>query len=640
MEKWKQESLFPEEDQKEEEKEELLKKDFLKGLAFYKLSNEDDFDQKKKIRKNIYSLVYNFKEINSIIDFLIKLEFEDKFSKTEYLVLLLEMAFANLKEDISSINDFKDLFKLNYNNLLIEFKNVQGKRNSYLKKINDFISQYGFTTEEEQNNLILLIENYFDNSEILEHIKNLEGNDLKKQEEIFSLMWKARKKKPSSVEEYIQELEGKNQAYSSAIQTLLNTKGTNIQPEFIKEIKALLNGMEEETNSKYFEFNFINIDYLLALKFLNAGLYQSKNKGIEILNESGQTEIKEDMSEAEIQEAIQLNKYFEEGLLILKDFIQNNESRKQEEIFDIDPSLNLNEEEQIKFAQTVKRKLFVTSPLQSQYFIDEQVKEFYEFNDPARKVNYSYSLVNNKGNYKPEYSPIVTSVFSWYDINGKFPFSLNQLYSIYSRKNFKNEAKSNIKTMEFLENALDEMASLRQEITFFKPNGEIEKKENYFLPLAKYTKIKKVISHGKEIEVKQVYYNFIARPPLYDYAKEFEESGMIRYIDDLSFIKTSSNTERLPLDENGTNVLIEQMLIRRIDLMKAGKIGNRLSFNNFFDDYCGINYSTFSDKKKQTFRHKIEVTLNLFKKNSQIIAYRPYFLKTKKNKIQGYEILF
>ena len=78
-----------EEDQKNYNK---AKNHYLKALAGI-ISNEQEEEFRKEVRRKIYSKVYLFKDCFQIIDFLLKIEFEDHFKKWEFVSLLLELTF-------------------------------------------------------------------------------------------------------------------------------------------------------------------------------------------------------------------------------------------------------------------------------------------------------------------------------------------------------------------------------------------------------------------------------------------------------------------------------------------------------------------------------------------------------------------
>lgn len=679
-------SLVNPENEEEQKNYNKAKNHYLKALA-ETISNEQEEEFRKEVRRKIYSIVYLFKDCFQIIDFLLKIEFEDHFKKWEFVSLLLELAFESLQKG-NEVNSFDDIHKLYFKKYIAEFEENEALQNEYRIKIDKLFIKYHIE-EQEKENFLKLIYKFIEAKETIIYYDELNEEDKQREESFLKRRY----------EDYIQEVskdilqkEGIfpsiSEKVNSSIEELKRTrqeiiqiiesKGITFFDSIIEEFAILQNKMYDDTYSSYYESNFLDIDYLEALKFVKAGLIKDSRA----------------ISKEENEEAKRINEYIEKGLPILKEFLAsdpedlkaNDESNSndflitsklQEELKDLqEKGENPERQEELKklirlirkeefesnfeegFERTRKlpSKLLLNSQVGFNSFKNNSSFQVNEFNEI--EVNYNFDLLDNKGNFlTEEYKPIVNAVLSWYEINGKTPFSLIQLYEVLYNKPYQNKSKENQENLKNLETALDEMRLLTMRIRFKEESISIdeETKEtikdikeykyfNYFLPMRKkeMKHTRQFISHGNIVEISNdSIYQIIDIPPIYEYSRHFDSidnpSGTL-----LSYKVEDYLNGLKSLPTNPKNKLIIENLLHRIILMKQGKIkSNQINYASFFEDYCGIDYSLYLKKSKEVLRKKIKTILEGFKKDKIIINYKEYTAKNENQKSKtGIEVFF
>ena len=479
---------------------------------------------------------------------------------------------------------------------------------------------------------------------------------------------------PSISEKVNSSIEEMNRTRQEIIR-IIESKGITFFDSIIEEFAILQNKMYIDTYSSYYESNFLDIDYLEALKFVKAGL----------INDS------RTISKEENEEAIRINEYIEKGLPILKEFLAsdpedlkiNDESNsndyliilklkeelkrlqeqgenpdRQEELEKLIrvKEIEINLDEGFERTKKLNSKILLNSQVGFNSFKNNSSFQVNEFNEI--EVNYNFDLLDNKGNFlTEEYKPIVNAVLSWYEINGKTPFSLIQLYEVLYNKPFQNKSKENQENLKKLETALDEMRLLTMRIRFKEESISIdeETKEtikdikeykyfNYFLPMKKkeMKHTRQFISHGNIVEISNdSIYQIIDIPPIYEYSRHFDSidnpSGTL-----LSYKVEDYLNGLKSLPTNPKNKLIIENLLHRIILMKKGKVkSNQINYASFFEDYCGIDYSILSKKSKEVYRKKIKTILDGFVKDKIIIKHKEYTAKNENQKSKtGIEVFF
>lgn len=615
----------------------------------------------KDIRYTLYKKFYSFSQVKELIDFLLKIEFEEyNFEKSEFLALLLELSFDNLKEDISSINTFEDLYNKRIPELEEEDKINLKKYEEYNEKISNFLNDCCIYSEE-QGNFNINVNSYFEAS----------ANIIELEKFLNSLPESA--KKSRLYDEQLKDLErikGKKEQAFKFLNDLTTRK--ELPFDIIYKYNDLLNKMLEETNFEYLS-GYEASDYLQALYYVNAGIRENNpetskfieffNSGLQMIkdylkktSESGEDqqspfdfEIEE--TSFEDKDKDKLNEDITKRIDTLLKKLRNCKDQKeaedlQEKIQTLENfRIAYNQKEEFQATERLTRKLLFNGALEDIYS-GEGASEVKEFN--KIKVNYEFELIDNQGNFlTEEYKPIVDSVFSWYEVNGKKPFSILQLYELNYNKPFRNESKQNIDNLNNLEEALDKMRFLTMRIHYTQEvklddKGTTEEHSfkyfNYFLPMKKLERRITRKSHGKEVySTSDSFYQIIDIPPLYQYAQAFEiedkSSGMLLTYNIEDYLKGNTRIDSTP-----KNKLIEEMLIRRIILIKSGKIGNKLNYSNFFEDYCGINYSILSKKTKDQYRKKVKTVLTGFKECGQIKNFKEYKLNGKT--LSGIEITY
>ena len=669
-----------EEDQKNYNK---AKNHYLKALAGI-ISNEQEEEFRKEVRRKIYSKVYLFKDCFQIIDFLLKIEFEDHFKKWEFVSLLLELTFEALKNG-NEVNSFDDIHKLYFKKILAEFEKNEALQNEYRSKIDELFIKYHIE-EQEKENFLKLIDKYIESKETIIYYDELNEEDKQREESFLKRRYEDSIQEvpkdilqkegmfPSISEKVNSSIEEMNRTRQEIIR-IIESKGITFFDSIIEEFAILQNKMYIDTYSSYYESNFLDIDYLEALKFVKAGL----------INDS------RTISKEENEEAKRINEYIEKGLPILKEFLAsdpedlktNDESNsndyliilklkeelkllqekgenpdRQEELEKLIrvKEIEINLEEGFERTKKLNNKILLNSQVGFNSFKNNNSFQVNEFNEI--EVNYNFDLLDNKGNFlTEEYKPIVNAVLSWYEINGKTPFSLIQLYEVLYNKPFQNKSKENQENLKKLETALDEMRLLTMRIRFKEESISIdeETKEtikdikeykyfNYFLPMKKkeMKHTRQFISHGNIVEISNdSIYQIIDIPPIYEYSRHFDSidnpSGTL-----LSYKVEDYLNGLKSLPTNPKNKLIIENLLHRIILMKQGKIkSNQINYASFFEDYCGIYYSILSKKSKEVYRKKIKTILDGFKKDKIIIEHKEYTAKNENQKSKtGIEVFF
>lgn len=640
--KFQQLSLFDDEEEQEEQE------DFNKPSLL-------PLEELQKIRKVIYSKYYSFSKVNKLIDFLLKLEFEDNFERWEFLSLLLELAFDDLKEDISSINTFEDLFERRIPKLEKENEIKFKKYEEYNSKIIDFFKRNNITPSEE-GKFIENVNSYF------EAIAN--EIEIEKFLKALSTTAKQSRKYEDQLKD-LEDIKQKKKQSEEFLNSLIEEKRLSFA--VVNEAYELQNKMFEETEIEYLS-GFEASDYLQALYFVEAGIRENNPETFKLLDffNSGLQMIKEYFSNPEEVEKAFSSNDEAEILKNLERIILDYEERKKiasndDEIKKINESIEalqiLKEkreheeftEEETKNLKKLDRrnKLILNNIFNNDIYIhhEGQMQEFNKFS-----VKYDFELIDKEGNYlQQKDKAIVNSALSMFFYNGKTIFNSIQLYELIYNKEFQRKNKKAVENLYEIESALDNMRNLTMKIEVEKgeyKEGIFENKMiklfNYFMPLKKREEITTQTNMQGEVlqTIRNSYYKFIDIPPIIEYAKIFEiedkSTGMLLEYKPNSFLNSGNRLPSTP-----ENKLIEEMLIWQIILMKNGKTkgNNSIYYVKFFEDFCGIDYSTFNDKKKQTYRNKIKITLNCFIENKQILNFEEFPKGKGKVKKQGIKII-
>ncbi len=521
-----------------------------------------------------------------MIQFLIKKELEG-FKNIYHLIALMNLTFNDLQKDISSICGPEDLYKKHLKDFQDLFEENKEQTFEYLDIIDQEFETLQIKAFKDKQKLIALIQDLKDKNAGLDFLKDMKEETFNKliQESNQGIKELYKGTKEESLKYYEELINNKFDEIEAYLKGFGNTfKNRNELSLKCKDLEEKIHNLELFTdntyfdrNSKDYELSFRDIDYLEALNLLKAGIQKNDPEGlilIEAFKEGLNICCNAIIYNEDQEQETRSEEYQEEKADKLKLFYQLLEKEQDpERKEEIQKLINLENADTpfIDYAKNLKvnKKLLLNSNLSKASFkeVNFKINEFNEI-----EVNYNFDLLDKKGNFlTEEYKPIVNAVLSWYEINGKAPFSLIQLYEIYYNKPYRNQSAQNKKNLDELEKALDEMRLLTMRIKFKEEYTSIddttgeEIKEtkdykffNYFLPMKKVSirTTKKYVSHGRETEISNdSYYQIIDTPPIYAYSKHFDliegASGTILNYEPKEYLKGLKS-----LPSNSENQLI------------------------------------------------------------------------------------
>jgi len=648
-------SLVNPENEEEQKNYNKAKNHYLKALAGI-ISNEQEEEFRKEVRRKIYSKVYLFKDCFQIIDFLLKIEFEDHFKKWEFVSLLLELTFEALKNG-NEVNSFDDIHKLYFKKILAEFEENEALQNEYRSKIDELFLKYHIE-EQEKENFLKLIDKYIEAKETIIYYDELNEEDKQREESFLKRRYEDSIQEiskdilqkegifPSISEKVNSSIEEMNQTRQEIIR-IIESKGITFFDSIIEEFAILQNKMYFDTYSSYYESNFLDMDYLEALKFVKAGL----------INDS------RFISKEENEEAIRINEYIEKGLSILKNYISLSPEEKEE----IEEAKKQTEKELLENLEQLglktdnpdlKEKILEFIRESKKEFIIQDIKgtnlpkpkiikllsgnlgkdissqpEFIEKIDQKKnpsKVEFTLSTIdnNNKAIELPSnYKPVINGLLTYYEQYGtQEAFSLISFYEGYYKTQFHPEEKNSILNLNSIDKIIQELRFLISKIRIKRKNEEGEiineqeiKLEDLFFPIRRIeVKERTYKIGGKEIQASNnIYYRFTSKPILYEYAELFSNKNLLSYNSDF-WLDIPKGTK--PKIASQRNILIRDELIKRIILIKQskGKMKAKIIYKNFFKDYCSIDYENSTKKQKEELRSVINYYFGIFEHNQQI----------------------
>lgn len=664
-------SLVNPENEEEQKNYNKAKNHYLKALAGI-ISNEQEEEFRKEVRRKIYLKVYLFKDCFQIIDFLLKIEFEDHFKKWEFVSLLLELTFEALKNG-NEVNSFDDIHKLYFKKILAEFEKNEALQNEYRSKIDELFIKYHIE-EQEKENFLKLIDKYIEAKETIIYYDELNEEDKQREESFLKRRYEDSIQEiskdilqkegmfPSISEKVNSSIEEMNQTRQEIIR-IIESKGITFFDSIIEEFAILQNQMYIDTYSSYYESNFLDMDYLEALKFVKAGL----------INDS------RFISKEENEEAIRINEYIEKGLSILKNYISLSPEEKEEiqetKFDDLDfienleaYGKNLPEDSELKnnlseYIQTLRNNLIIdkygtnkSKPVIHKVFSGKLGENFSSQPEFIEKIdqkknpsNVEFTLIaiqNNKSVVLPaEFKPVINGLLTYYNHYGtQEAFSLIQFYEGYYKTQFHSKEQNSILNIKEIDEKIRQLRFLVSKIVIKRKNEEgeiigeeiINIEEMFFSIIRKEVQIRKYNKKtGTILETSNnIYYQFTSKPVLYRYAELFSNKNILTYNADfwldLKGKKSKFTSQR--------NILIRDELIKRVILItqSKGKLKNNIVYKNFFKDFCSIDYEQATKKQKEELRNVLKYFLHIFEENNKIDHYEEYEEKRQKIGVKIY----
>ena len=664
-------SLVNPENEQDQKNYNKAKNHYLKALAGI-ISNEQEEEFRKEVRRKIYSKVYLFKDCFQIIDFLLKIEFEDHFKKWEFVSLLLELTFEALKNG-NEVNSFDDIHKLYFKKILAEFEENEALQNEYRSKIDELFIKYHIE-EQEKENFLKLIDKYIEAKETIIYYDELNEEDKQREESFLKRRYEDSIQEiskdilqkegifPSISEKVNSSIEEMNQTRQEIIR-IIESKGITFFDSIIEEFAILQNKMYFDTYSSYYESNFLDMDYLEALKFVKAGL----------INDS------RFISKEENEEAIRINEYIEKGLSILKNYISLSPEEKEEiqetKFDDLDfienleaYGKNLPEDSELKnnlseYIQTLRNNLIIdkygtnkSKPVIHKVFSGKLGENFSSQPEFIEKIdqkknpsNVEFTLIaiqNNKSVVLPaEFKPVINGLLTYYNHYGtQEAFSLIQFYEGYYKTQFHSKEQNSILNIKEIDEKIRQLRFLVSKIVIKRKNEEgetideeiINIEEMFFSIIRKEVQLRKYNKKtGTILETSNnIYYQFTSKPVLYRYAELFSNKNILTYNADfwldLKGKKSKFTSQR--------NILIRDELIKRVILItqSKGKLKNNIVYKNFFKDFCSIDYEQATKKQKEELRNVLKYFLHIFEENNKIDHYEEYEEKRQKIGVKIY----
>ncbi len=622
----------------------LMKEEQFKQLSLF---DEEEAEEQtstiqdysiKDIRYTLYKNLYSFSQVKELIDFLLKIEFEENnFEKCEFLALLLELSFDNLKEDISSINTFEDLYNKRIFELEEENKIKFKKYEEYNEKISSFLNDCCIYSEE-QGNFNANVNSYFEAS----------ANIIEIEKFLNSLPESAKKSRKYNEQlEDLERIKGKKEEAFKFLNDLTTKK--ELPFDIVYKYNDLSNKMFEETNFEYLS-GFEASDYLQALYYVNAGIRENNPETIKFID------------------------FFNSGLQMIKDYLkqasesgEDQQSPFEDEIKKIqslnDVIIKLPEGELKNNLIRYRNSLLNEEDLQSSIYTNKgrpktfalisgmlgknfsSVMEFEDKFGMKNPIKTEIQIENiNKGGMivSEEFKPILNATITYYLYYGtETPFSLIQFYEDFYCTQFHASEKTSMKNIEEVDKMINELRYTTAKIKLIKKTEEGEliseqeiRIEDILLPLRRYEVEERTFKTASGEIVKasnNVFYKFTSKPILYEYSEYFETRNILKYnremwLDLPKGKKMKKATAR-------TN-LIRDELLKRIILIKESKgtknqLTPLINLKKFLKDYCGIDYSKQTPKQKENLRETIYFFLDLFVSNQQISKYEKNDLTIK-----------
>ncbi len=249
-------------------------------------------------------------------------------------------------------------------------------------------------------------------------------------------------------------------------------------------------------------------------------------------------------------------------------------------------------------------------------------------------IRFGIETFDNEKQFNFDYMALYSALVGYWMINGTKPFTTKQLYENYMNKD--NEKHPSEKIMQWINNAILDMAK-----SWLSLNGTIENnndyiKEGYFLPIEpiNITPNKNIVINGflfNDEYIKQNPYNRIWRllkaPLLYDIS---QDNKQLTVKINKEYLQPQPNSNLpTPNIHSQTTITIRQQLAFLIYGIQNGSIKNReFVLREFLTNNCHIGER--SKKQIDVIKHIIKQYLDIATENGHIKGYE--FRKSTKNK--------